>query len=109
MPHEPQDASSSTREAPDALRRALVSAAEQRDYSSASLHAEVCEYVRGLRDRGLPPEAVVIAVKHAVRESMLGLAPYQMERHHSSDLVDRVVRWCIEEYYGGGPGGPPPH
>jgi hypothetical protein len=101
MPHEPQDAPSSTREVPDALRRALVSAAERRDYSSAELHAEVCGYVRDLRESGLPPETVVIALKHAVRDSTLGLSPGRAERRHSSELLERVVRWCIEEYYGG--------
>ena len=104
MSHDSHDAagSSQARDLPDGLRRALIAAAVTRDYTTPALHDEVCDYVRGLRDRGLPPETVVVAVKSAVREATLGLGPYQAERRHGVELLDRVVRWCIEEYYGGG-------
>ena len=108
MSHEPQDGvSSRTREVPDALRHALVSAAESLDYASLELRAEVRDYVRDLREAGLAPETVVIAVKHAVHEATPGSAPYRLERHHSSDLLRHVLRWCIEEYYGGDSRGRP--
>jgi hypothetical protein len=104
MSPDPQDTAgfSQARDIPDGLRRALIAAAATRDYTAPGLHEEVCDYVRDLRDRGLPPETVVIAMKSAVRDATLGLAPYQVERRHSAELLDRVVRWCIEEYYGGG-------
>lgn len=106
MSPDPHDAAgfSQARELPEGLRRALTEAAASRDYTAPTLHEEVCDYVRDLRDRGLPPETVVIAMKHAVRDATLGLAPYQVERRRSAELLDRVVRWCIEEYYGGSGG-----
>ena len=91
---------------PEGLRRALRAAGATRDYGSPTLHREVCDYVRDLRDRGLPPESVVIAVKSAVHGAT-GPSPRATERgRRSAELLDRVVRWCIEEYYGGG-GRPP--
>lgn len=86
---------------PEGLRRALVAAAASRDYDAPELHEEVCNHVRALRDRGLPPEQVVVAIKSAVRDSTAGLGPYRLARRHSADLLDKVVRWCIEEYYSG--------
>lgn len=109
MSHEPHNgASSRTHEVPDALRRALLLATERRDYESEELHAVVCEYVRELREAGFAPESVVIAVKHAVREATFGIAPYRLERRQSSDLLRHVLRWGIEEYYGGEPPGGAP-
>jgi hypothetical protein len=107
MSHDQQDAAgfAQAHDLPEGLRRALVAAAATRDYSAPELHEEVCGYVRDLRDRGHPPETVVVAVKRAVRGATVGLSPYKVERRHAADLLERVVRWCIEEYYGRGGSG----
>ena len=105
MPYEPHDAGSPARapdDVPEALRRALVTAAVTHEFEDEALHEAVCEYVRDLRERGFTPESVVIAVKQAVHRSTLGLTPHYVERRDSTILLDRVVRWCIEEYISSG-------
>ena len=87
---------------PDALRRALASAAVAHYLTDDDdLRGALCEYVRDLKGQGLPPEAVVVAVKSAVHRSTRGLTPTYPERRDAAILLDRVVRWCIEEYFGG--------
>lgn len=91
-----------TPDVPDALRRALAlaTAAANEAATDDSLRGAVRDYVRTLRARGLPPETVVVAVKSAVQRSTRGLTPTYHERRDAAQLLDRVVRWCIEDYFG---------
>ena len=110
MSRESQNAAgvSPGRDIPDDLRRALTGAAATGDYGGAGVHEAICGYVRELRGRGLPPEAVVIAVKAAVRGTTIGPSSRQLDRRRSGELLDRAVRWCIEEYYTESPHDRPP-
>ena len=59
------------------------------------LRSSLCDYVQTLKEAGLPAEAVVIAVKGLAARAGL---PHSGVRADTL-LVERVVRWCIEEYY----------
>ena len=68
------------------------------------LRERVCTAVADLRNLGWPPERVIVAVKQLAADA--GLRPSrnlliisgQLTRH--DEIVQRIVRWCIEEYYG---------
>ena len=80
---------------PEGLLRALRSAAEAEPPKVAELREAACAYTRACREAGLPSERVVVAVKAAAAAAGLG--------HHGlgarNPRLERVVRWCIEEYY----------
>ena len=61
----------------------------------AVLHEAVCAHVRALRAGGAPPEAAVVAVKHAME--VAGVPRHGTPEHLA--FAARVVTWCIEAYY----------
>ena len=63
------------------------------------LREAACEYVRELRERDVSPESAVVAVKDILRRAIMGHTPTQDSRRAAESLVERVVTWCIEEYY----------
>ena len=63
------------------------------------LRLAACDFVRELRVRGLSPEATVVAVKDVLRRDISGQTPTHDSRREADALVERVVTWCIEEYY----------
>jgi hypothetical protein len=82
------------------LRRAFRAALNGRQQADVeALRVSACEHVRDLRGRGLSPEAVVVAVKDIVRRSITGQTPTHDSRREAEMLVERVVTWCIAEYY----------
>jgi len=93
---------------PEALRRALALAAAANEAADDELRDAVRDYVHSLKAGGLPPETVVVAVKSAIHRSTRGLTPTYHERRDAAQLLDRVVRWCIEEYFGDQAGGTRP-
>jgi hypothetical protein len=55
--------------------------------------------VRDLRARGVSPEAAIVAVKDVLRRALSGQTPTHDSRREAEALVERVVTWCIAEYY----------
>ena len=80
------------------VRRALGAGAAD----DAVARMAVGTFVRRLRDRGVPPERALIAVKRAARVALApSLAtPLGAATHETAEArLAEVVRWCIEEYY----------
>jgi hypothetical protein len=65
--------------------------------SCARLHAAIGEYVVFLRDAGLPPEKVLIAVKRALGYDELG---YRLPNAVQAPVITRAITECIRRYYG---------
>ena len=62
----------------------------------ARLHAAVGEYVSFLRDAGLPPEKVLIAVKRGLGFDELG---YRLTNPVHVPIIARAITECIRCYY----------
>ena len=86
-------------------RRAIGAFAASGDPEGAAAvaaRAAVAAWVRRLRDRGVPPERALIAVKRAARHALApGLDTAVGARPHddAEARLAEVVRWCIVEYY----------
>jgi hypothetical protein len=79
-----------------ALSAALAAATVRPGDGLAALHDAVAAYARALRAAGAPPEAAVIAVKHAIEAA-------DVCRYATPDDLEfaaRVVTWGIEAYFG---------
>jgi hypothetical protein len=83
---------------------AAVRAAREARAATPELRDAVCDYVRDLKRRGYPPERVLIAVKALLAEAGVrktgpladgGSATLGPE----TEIVERVVAWCIDEYF----------
>jgi hypothetical protein len=61
-----------------------------------ALRYAVCEYTGALRDAGYPPEQALAAVKTAVHD----LVNQARVDDGAQAALERVVQWCIHEYYG---------
>jgi predicted methyltransferase len=87
--------------APEAARTARAIAAFVADphesAATAEMHEAVCAYTRRLRDAGLPPEQVVIAVKTVATGA--GVTARLRGETESAPLA-RIVASCITAYYG---------
>lgn len=89
----------------EALRGAFRTALGTRQPSDLErLRAASCDYVRELRRREISPESAVVAVKDALRRAIAGQTPTHDSRREADILVERVVTWCIAEYYRAEPG-----
>ena len=55
------------------------------------LHEKVCDVVDELKAAGMKPEAVILRIKGIASESPVGTL--------STALVDKMVTWCLEEYF----------
>ena len=75
--------------------------------SENDLRAEVCAVVDDLHSLDWPPERVIIAVKQMTADA--GLRPSRsimsrtLELEGTDELLARIVRWCIEQYYHAAP------
>jgi len=75
-----------------------------RETHALALHGAVCDLVRRAKGAGLQVETVIVALK-----DIFGV-PDRPNRSLRGDedapprvlLVRRVIRWCIQEYYGPG-------
>ena len=83
---------------------AAIRAAREARAATPELRDAVCDHVRELKRRGYPPERVLIAVKALLSEAGVrktgplaggGSATLGPE----TGIVERVVAWCIEEYF----------
>jgi hypothetical protein len=59
------------------------------------LEDAICEYTRQLRDTGLLPEKVVVAIKHVARTA--GVA--DLPGGTAAPLMESIVTKCIQEYF----------
>lgn len=76
----------------DALRVALEDAATRSVASMLALRLAVEAFTADLRDAGLTPEAVLIALKKVVRS----------RTEWPGILIrDQMTTWCIEEFFAG--------
>ena len=79
----------------DSLRTVLASlspiAALGMNGTSGELRDKLCAVVHELKDGGMAPEQVVLAVKAIAREANASLV--------GSRLIDELTKWCIEEYF----------
>ena len=73
--------------------------------TNARLHAAIREYVDFLRDAGLPPEKVLIAVKRGLGFNDLG---YRATTPMHSAIIGRAITECIRRYYAVSPPSQPP-
>jgi len=79
----------------DVLQSALGHARSTRDYRPVSLHRPTSDFARAARRLGVPPEALLVALKRvAVEEGLEGPSDRWREL-----LVARLVRWGIQSYY----------
>jgi hypothetical protein len=78
------------------LARALSRAARSHGADWSELHTLVCDAVMVARRDRQTPESVIIFFK---RQLERGVKP-EMERADYTALLDRVVRCCIDEYFG---------
>jgi hypothetical protein len=81
----------------DQLRAAIVRAFHARGDRDVSdeLRESVCRFVRVQRAAGTRAEEVVIAVKRII--DLAELRPFRTLERRA--LTERVVTWCISEYY----------
>jgi hypothetical protein len=65
----------------------------------APLRGAVRDYTRRLRADGVPPQALLVLVKSALRESTpAGIGALEAREALTAD----VVRWSVEAYYDAG-------
>jgi hypothetical protein len=89
----------------EALRAAFRFALNGRQQADVEpLRVTACEYVRDLRARGFSPESAIVSVKDLLRRAITGQTPTHDSRRDAEALVERVVTWCITEYYRTEPG-----
>jgi len=75
----------------DALAHLPASAHGADEKTLAPLHEKVCAVVDAMKDKGMLPEHVLLAVKGIAYEAHLGTA--------SGALVERMVVWCLDQYF----------
>ena len=65
----------------------------------------VSEYACELKQLGLPPERVLVAVKRAAYAVGIYAPPFSIPNRRATDgkrkLLDDIVTWCIAGYYDG--------
>ena len=79
----------------DALVAISDSVRRQSAPDRAELRASVWAYAHTLRAEGLPPEAMIVEVKAAVRDA----TPVELDSLAARVLLADAVRWSIEAYY----------
>jgi hypothetical protein len=83
---------------------AAVRAAREARAATPELRDAVCDHVRELKRRGYPPERVLIAVKGLLAAAGVRKPGPLADRGSAilgpeAEIVERVVAWCIEEYF----------
>jgi hypothetical protein len=90
-------------ELPDALRGAadivigaFARAAEHREFEDPALRESVEAFAVSTKRDGIPPERLVVLLKHLVRNEALPT----MNEWFRGVLTDRAVSWGIRAYFG---------
>ena len=99
--HEPTDDGPSpsvfspelTRDMARALSDYLLSNEPEADAALRALTARVCAEAKGL---GLPPEKMLIAIKHLFERMSLAELPHSERRRHT---FEHFISGCIESYF----------
>jgi hypothetical protein len=85
----------STPKTVDVLRAALAnlphSAYAAERAALGPLHQKVCDVVDELKATDMTPEHVILTVKGIAFEAMMGPL--------ANLLVERMVKWCLEQYF----------
>jgi hypothetical protein len=81
-----------------------VRAAREAHGATSELREAVCAYVRELKERGYPPERVLVVVKALLAEAGIRKTGLLADRGSATpgpetEIVNHVVKWCIEEYF----------
>lgn len=83
----------------DHLRSAVEEAATRNADSMKALHLAVREFTVALREEGIAPEQVLIALKTMVNNrSLIVIAPH-LSDWRGDDLREKMSTWCIEEFF----------
>jgi hypothetical protein len=68
------------------------------------IQRHVCAFADELKDLGLPPERIILAVKRAANEagiySTMRLSGFTYDLDGGDKLLADMVGWCIRRYYG---------
>jgi hypothetical protein len=96
MGHVPESPARLIDESDPRLVEALLRAARSNGHDTPELHSLVCEIVAGARQAHMTPEAVIIFLKRQMERTIR----YEMDRVDYNSLVERVVRWCVDQYFG---------
>lgn len=83
----------------DRLRVAVTSAALRDAKSMELLRKAVGDFTSELRDSGLPPERVLVALKGVVNNRALPVILPTDTDWNGYLLREKIVTWCIEEYF----------
>ena len=108
MPETPDegtvDRTSLTPASTAAVAEALGKAAHRQLDSMKDLQRAIEACVAELRDRGVPPERMLIAIKALVRRTAVTNPPpgNAASSWAADGYLDDVVRWSIAEYYRAG-------
>ncbi|MGI8401872.1 MAG: hypothetical protein ACR2NS_09780 [Gemmatimonadaceae bacterium] len=85
----------------DALKNQLSQAVTKSGVEQEKIRELVCALVDHMKSEGAEPEKVVIAVKSAVLgDATAKAAPDSAHITETEKLLQRVLRLCIERYYG---------
>jgi hypothetical protein len=79
------------------LERALDAEITGGALTQEELRRAVRSFVARAKALGVPPQEVIVALKEQLRCRAM---PH-LSQHDYSALADHVVRWGIDEYYGG--------
>ena len=83
------------------LTHLLSPAREGREIDETALRAAVCTYVRLLKDANFPPERVLVSVKRLANAGGVPDSNDHRPGLQRDTLMERIVDWCIAEYYRG--------
>jgi hypothetical protein len=94
---------SQTREASDAIRRAAIFERLRAAREAAATHrfaieVGVREFVHSLRQEGVAPEKVLVAVKGRLAQAVTATTP-DAPRHDAVALAEDVSRWAISALF----------
>lgn len=77
---------------------ALRGVIEGRDGSEKMLVESIRTFAVSARARSLPPEATIVLLKHLFQHACS--TPPHKDQLAERELLERIVGWCIQDYYG---------
>ena len=84
-------------EAARRLSRALELEPRTGDMAAAPVREAICDFVAELKGAGVPPERMLVQVKEVIAEARR--AHSDRDREADQEFLQRVIKWCIDEYY----------
>ena len=83
------------------LLEAVRSAATQSAESMKMLHAAVCRFTLALKNDGVKPEAILIALKTIINTQVFPVIVSPSRDKHADRLRELISTWCIEAMFSG--------